>query len=160
MSSHLPDTDARRGPENLAILLREPFLLLTDRLMRRLADRGHPQVRAPHRSVFEFLDDGGTQVSTLAERAGVTKQSMAELVAHLERHTYVERLPDPVDGRAKLVVATARGREVFAIARELIRELQLELDSELGAARVAQLRALLIELSATLERTSSPPRDA
>ena len=44
----------------------------------------------------------------------MTKQSMAQLVAHLERHGYVERIPDPADGRAKLVRATERGREVFA----------------------------------------------
>ena len=46
-------------------------------------------------------------MSVLAERAAITKQSMAELVAHLERHGYVERVPDPTDRRAKLVRSTA-----------------------------------------------------
>ena len=39
------------------------------------------------------------------ERAQITKQSMAELVLHLERLGYVERVPDPSDRRAKLVRA-------------------------------------------------------
>ena len=56
-------------------------------------------------------------MSVLADRARMTKQSMTELVAHLERHGYVERVPDPADGRAKLVRATGRGREVYAVAR-------------------------------------------
>ena len=46
-------------------------------------------------------------MSELARRAQITKQSMSELVAHLERHGYVERVPDPDDRRAKLVRATA-----------------------------------------------------
>jgi DNA-binding MarR family transcriptional regulator len=76
----------------------------------------------------------------------MTKQSMAQLVAHLELHGYVERVPDPADGRAKLVRATARGREVYAIVRELIAELDARLDERMGAAKVGQLRELLEEL--------------
>src|SRR5919107_902203 len=120
MSSRLPHTSARRRPENLGVLLREPFRAGTEILHRRFAERGHPEIRTPHGNVFPYLDTEGTRVSVLAERAQITKQSMAELVAHLERHGYVERVGDPTDGRAKLVRATALGREVYAIAREAI----------------------------------------
>jgi DNA-binding MarR family transcriptional regulator len=150
MSSRLPKTAARAAPENLAILLREPFQAMTDVLLGRLAARGHGAVRQPHAAVFEFLDDDGTRVSVLAERARMAKQSMAELVAHLEDHGYVAREPDPDDGRAKLVRATAKGREVFAIAREVATELEARLDQELGAADVARLRALLERAGAAL----------
>jgi DNA-binding MarR family transcriptional regulator len=139
-------TSARREPENLAILLREPFRAMTDELMQRLAERGHPQVRFPHGNVFQYLDDEGTHVSVLASRAGVSKQAMAQLVAHLEQHGYVERVPDPADGRAKLVRATQRGREVFAIARELVAEIDARLDQRLGPAKKQCLRDLLQEL--------------
>src|SRR5689334_21388999 len=150
MSSRLPRTDARDAPENLAILLREPFQAMTDELMGRLAARGHPAVRVAHGTVFQYLDDGGTRVSVLAERAQITKQSMTELVAHLERHGYVERVPDPADGRAKLVRSTARGREVFAIARDTVRDVQARLDLRMGPERTALLRELLEELRAAL----------
>ncbi len=150
MASRLPDTTARRAPENIAILLREPFRASTERLVRRFGERGHPDVRAPHGDVFQYLDDDGTRVSVLAERAQITKQSMAELVAHLERHGYVERVPDPADGRAKLVRATARGGEVFAIAREFVVELEGEWTAMLGEAKMRRLRELLEELNAGL----------
>jgi DNA-binding MarR family transcriptional regulator len=149
-STGLPDTTARQEPENLAILLREPFRTMTEELMRRLAERGHPHVRFPHGSVFQFLDDEGSRVSLLAERAHVSKQAMAQLVAHLEEHGYVERVPDPGDRRAKLVRATARGREVFAIARELTAEVDARLDERLGQAKLRELRTLLKELDAAL----------
>jgi DNA-binding MarR family transcriptional regulator len=89
-------------------------------------------------------------VSVLAERAQITKQSMAELVAHLERHGYVERVPDPSDGRAKLVRATPRGGEVYAIAREFVAELEAEWTKRLGASKMRQLRDLLEELNRAL----------
>jgi DNA-binding MarR family transcriptional regulator len=143
MSSRLPQTTARAAPENLAILLREPFQAMTDVLLARLAARGHGAVRQPHAAVFEFLDDDGTRVSVLAERARITKQSMAELVAHLEAHGYVARAPDPDDGRAKLVRATAKGGEVFAIARETAAELEALLEDRLGARDLTRLCGLL-----------------
>jgi DNA-binding MarR family transcriptional regulator len=118
--------------------------------MAELAARGHPDVRFAHGSVFQFLDDEGTRVSVLAERAQVSKQAMAQLVAHLEEHGYVERIPDPGDRRAKLVRATARGREVFAIARALMADVDARLRTRLGDAKLEQLRALLHELGAAL----------
>jgi DNA-binding MarR family transcriptional regulator len=150
MASQLPDTSARRAPENLAILLREPFRIGSERLHERLAERGHPDVRPPHGNVFQYLDDAGTRVSDLAQRAQITKQSMAELVAHLERHGYVERVPDLTDRRAKLVRATRRGSEVYAIAREFVRELEAQWTERLGDAKMHRLRELLRELNDAL----------
>jgi DNA-binding MarR family transcriptional regulator len=145
-SSHLPDTTARRAPENLAILLREPFRAMSDQLVETLAARGHAHVRAAHGNVFQYLDDAGTRVGVLAERARMTKQAMAELVAHLEGHGYVERVPDPDDRRAKLVRATGRGREVFGVVREFVAALEARLAARLGQAKVDRLRGLLEEL--------------
>jgi DNA-binding MarR family transcriptional regulator len=140
MSSRLPRTTARERPENLGILLREAFVALNDLALARLAARGHGAVRPAHGTVFQYLDDTGTTVSILAERAQMTKQSMAELVRHLEAHGYVERVPDPKDRRAKLVIATDRGRDVFAIVREFVAETEKDLTEALGARRMSRLR--------------------
>ena len=153
MSSPLPKTSARERPENLGVLLREPYRYGTEVLNRTFAERGHPEIRPPHGSVFPFLDDEGTRVSVLAERAQITKQSMAELVEHLEQHGYVERLPDPSDRRAKLVRATAKGRELYAIAREVVAELEKEWTKLLGKEKMRRLRAILEELNAGLDWT-------
>jgi DNA-binding MarR family transcriptional regulator len=150
MSSHLPATSARARPEQLAVLLREPFLLLTDRLYERFAERGFDDFGVAHGAVFQFVDDDGTHVSELARRAHMTKQSMAALVAHLERAGYVARVPDPADRRAQRVQVTARGREVFAVARAFAAEVDAALEGALGAARLRQLRELLAALQAAL----------
>jgi DNA-binding MarR family transcriptional regulator len=140
----------RAGATSLGVLLREPVRRGNELLHERLAERGHPEVRVPHGNVLQFLDAEGTRVSELARRAQITKQSMAELVAHLEHHGYVVRVPDPADRRAKLVRPTTLGDEVYAIAREVVAELEDRLVRRLGADRVATLHELLQEVNAEI----------
>lgn len=135
-----PLTAGQERPVNLAVLMREAFVALNDAVIVRLAERGHSEVRSAHGAVFQYLDDSGTTVSTLADRAQMTKQAMAELVRHLENQGYVTRTPDPDDRRAKLVIPTERGREVVAIAQELVPELEEQLSKLLGTNRVQALR--------------------
>jgi DNA-binding MarR family transcriptional regulator len=132
---------------NLGVLLREPFLVGSDLLHEHFAENGHPHVRAPHGAVMQFLDDEGTRVSDLARRAQITKQSMAELVAHLERYGYIERVADPSDRRAKLVRTTAKGQELHAIARAFVAKLEQRWGARLGKAKMKQLKKLLVELN-------------
>jgi DNA-binding MarR family transcriptional regulator len=141
MSRRLPSLAGHERPANLAVLMREAFVALNDRVLTRLAEHGHGVVRSAHGAVFQYLDDTGTTVSALAERAQMTKQAMAELVRHLETHGYVRRVPDPADRRAKLVVPTERGHDVIAIAQDLVPELEHEVGEILGAERVRDLRA-------------------
>jgi DNA-binding MarR family transcriptional regulator len=150
-----PQTNGRPRPVNLAVLMREAFITLNDVVIARLAERGHPEVRSAHSAVFQYLDDSGTTVSVLAERAQMTKQAMAELVQHLENHGYVSRTPDPRDRRAKLVVPTDRGREVLAIAQDLVPELEERLGRLLGAGRVRSLRTDL----ETIQKATIRPGD-
>jgi len=80
----------------------------------------------------------------------MTKQSMAELVSHLEGRGYVERIPDPTDRRARLVRATALGRELFPIALAAVAETEARWAERLGKGGMAQLRRLLEELNRDL----------
>jgi DNA-binding MarR family transcriptional regulator len=147
MSPGSSNTPTPPETSNLGVLLREPFLVGSDLLHDHFAANGHPHVRAPHGNVMQFLGDEGARVSDLARRAQITKQSMAELVAHLERYGYVERVPDPSDRRAKLVRTTAKGQELHAIARAFVAELEERWGARLGKANMKQLKKLLMELN-------------
>ena len=160
MSTRIPSR-----PLTLTMLMREAFVALNGVVLARLAERGHPEVRAAHSAVFQYLDDTGTTVSALAERAQMTKQAMAELVHHLEAHGYVSRVPDPADRRAKLVLATERGRDVLAIARALVPEIEERVGAVVGAERVPSLVADLDAIRAALtdggsSRTTAAARSA
>src|ERR671916_1945101 len=119
MSTRIPVLAGRERPHNLVVQLREAFTALNDLVVPHLVEHGFTDFRAAHGAVFQYLDDTGTTVSTLAARAQMTKQAMAELVAHLERHGYVVRVPDPADRRAQLVQPPATGRDVVGIPQEL-----------------------------------------
>lgn len=85
------------------------------------------------------IDPDGTRVVTLAARARTTKQSAAFLVDQLERAGYVERVPDPADGRAKLVRLTAHAREVGVAAQVEVDRALGEWEAHLGAAQMREL---------------------
>lgn len=97
---------------------------MTDDLVARLAAAGFSEVRPAHGRVFENLDPRGTRLSDLAARAQMTHQSMSELVRALEAAGYVERRPDPTDGRAKLVCLTPLGRRLLKVAVREIAEIE------------------------------------
>jgi len=140
MSTRIPLLLGRERPANLAVLMREAYVALNDLVLSRLAAAGHGSVRAAHSAVFQYLDDTGTTVNTLAERAQMTKQAMSELVGHLEQHGYIVREPDPADRRAKLVLPTEAGRAVVAIAQSLVPEVEARMAAVVGDGRLEALR--------------------
>jgi DNA-binding MarR family transcriptional regulator len=90
------------------------LLLLAARLFHEagldgLQRRGHPGLRASHFQLAPHIELEGSRLTDIAERAGITKQAVGQLVDELEAMGYVERVSDPRDGRARLVVYTARG---------------------------------------------------
>jgi len=85
-----------------------------------------------HTALITNLDAEGTRLTTLAERAGMSKQSMGQLARELERRGYVSRKIDPTDKRAFLIRFTNRGRWLLADARSAKDELEAEYAALLG----------------------------
>jgi DNA-binding MarR family transcriptional regulator len=137
MSSHLTN----RRP--LPALLTEVKELAIAELHRRLEEEGYPDIRQAHGCVFRFVDDEGSRLTDLAERSGLTKQAVGEVVDHLEPLGYVERAPDPVDGRAKIIRLTQRGREAQEVAARTFGEIERRWGEEVGPERMAGLRETL-----------------
>ena len=155
MSTRIPVLAGHARPHNLVVQLREAFTALNDLVVPHLVDHGFTDFRPAHGAVFQYLDDTGTTVSTLATRAQMTKQAMAELVGHLERGGYVVRVPDPDDRRAKRVVPTERGREVVDVAQQLAPEIEQRVERLIGTTRLSALRADLEAIRADFDAAES-----
>jgi DNA-binding MarR family transcriptional regulator len=113
-------------------------------LHERVAAAGYGDIRPGHGCVFGGIDpDNGSRLTDLAERAMMTKQSVGEVTSDLERLGYVERVPDPDDGRAKLIQLTPKGREAYAIGQRLIDEVERDWAQRFGEDGVATLREVL-----------------
>jgi DNA-binding MarR family transcriptional regulator len=111
-----------------------------------LAERGFRDFRPAHGTIGQHISDQGSRVTELAQLAQVSKPTVVYLVNDLERLGYVQRVPDPVDGRAKLVCLTERGTRAQEAAREIIAEIEQDWGELLGADDFAVLRALLQRL--------------
>jgi DNA-binding MarR family transcriptional regulator len=127
----------------MGALLRAPWQVLAARVYGTLAEGGYPDIRPSHGVVFRYIGADGSRIVELAERAGMTKQSMAALVDYLAEHGYLTVAPDPRDGRAKLARLTNRGRAVQRAALQLSRQVEAEWSALIGEQEMVTLRTLL-----------------
>jgi len=113
---------------------------------RKLKERGHEGLGTAHTALLPHLDLEGTRATALAERAGMSKQAVGQVVRDLERQGYVERRPDPSDSRATLVRFTEAGWRFLRDAGDVKREIEAEYGAVLGEERMRMLRSALNDL--------------
>jgi DNA-binding MarR family transcriptional regulator len=118
------------------------------RAIDKLRTRGYAGLTVSHTALLPHIDLGGTRITTLAERTGMTKQGMGQLVSDLERQGFLERAPDPADGRATLIRFTEAGWRYLQDAYEVKVELESEYAEALGMERFAALCDALAALIA------------
>jgi DNA-binding MarR family transcriptional regulator len=118
----------------------------------RLIERTRQQYQAEHADAVDratylllvhLVKDGPRRAGSLAEAVHSDPSTVSRQVAHLARLGFVDRVADPDDGRATLVVATDEGRRVFAENRRLRNRALDELLSGWGAEDRATFARLL-----------------
>ncbi len=127
----------------IGALLRVPAQAVQRRIIRALNAAGFEDLRVPHMAVLQYPGPDGVRPGALAERAGISKQAMNQLLRSLEALGYLARSDAPDEGRARIVHLTARGHRAFAKIHDILREIEREWSAELGAKRFMQLKGLL-----------------
>jgi DNA-binding MarR family transcriptional regulator len=130
----------------LGLLLRLASQQWSNDVNAALRAAGFADVRPPHANVFPFVPSDGIQVSALAVLAGVHKQSMAQSIDELERAGYVERRPDPSDGRAQRVHLTPRGEALRPVGRAAGKRVERRWARRIGKDDLETLRSILAAL--------------
>jgi len=110
-------------------------------MIRQAHARGWTDAKPAHNAVFGTLGWEGARASQLAASAGITRQSMGEVVRELVELGMVEMTPDPTDRRAKLVTYTDAGRQEAMQGGDYIVSLEERLAEVLGEEGYEQLRA-------------------
>lgn len=121
--------------------------------------RGHVDARPALLAVAAHIAPEGSRVTELAERAQLTKATIVRTVDELERLGYVERVPDPDDGRAKRVRMTPRAHAVQEDARAIIAEIREHWAELLEPGELDQLEQLLRKLRLALWPQTRPQHD-
>jgi DNA-binding MarR family transcriptional regulator len=90
------------------------------------------QISAAHIHITRHLDLEGTRLTELAQKAGMSKQAMGDLVDQCEAWDLVTRAPDPRDARARIVRFTPTGLLWLAAFRDAVAQAEKEFRQEVG----------------------------
>ena len=114
-----------------------------DQLYSGVVAAGYDDLNAAHVGLWRYPGLEGLRPSQLAERRGITKQSVNDLLAHLEQHGYLLRVPDSADGRARVIRLTSKGWRLQQAIYAEAGAAQLRIAEILGPRRFAQLHSSL-----------------
>jgi DNA-binding MarR family transcriptional regulator len=133
-----------------------PLLMLAARaqlaqMMKRLAVLGFDGLTPAFATVMPLLDAKGSRSTVLAQKAGVTKQAMSQLIKLLEQRDYVEQVIDPTDTRAKVIRLTKRGIALRRACEGVRKDLQAQALETLGKKDLSKLHRDLNKLIASMK---------
>jgi DNA-binding MarR family transcriptional regulator len=150
------DTDKTRNRLPLPGLMEVVEEALFAEFRAELVEAGYGDIRPTHGCIFRFIREEPLRLTELASLAGMTKQSIGEVIDNLVQLGYVKRVPDPQDRRAKLICLTERGEEAQKTGRRLFAKVEQRWADRYGPDRIAQLRDLLEEIAATESPNAVP----
>ena len=136
----------------MAQLLMKCGRLLNDLGVTSMREQmGFEGLRAAHTNLFPHIDLEGTRPTDLAERIGISKQAVGQLVDELEEMGALERIPDPEDGRAKLIrFGTDEDGPMLMRGLEVLSDLEADMEDHIGTRRMKELHRALLEVEAWL----------
>jgi DNA-binding MarR family transcriptional regulator len=118
--------------------------------VRKLVNQnGYPDIRIAHLAVTRHIDLAGTRIADVAQRAGVTKQSMGEMIDQLETMGFVTRTSDPADKRAKIILFTPDGRRLLDVIRDAVLAGEEDIRAQVGDDGLHALRDALFSYCRT-----------
>ena len=130
----------------IGALLRVPAQAIQRRIVTELNAAGFVELRVPHMAVLQYPGPDGVRPGLLAERAGMSKQAMNQLLRSLEGFGYLVRSDAPDEGRARMVRFTRRGRAAYAKIHDVLRDIEREWSTVLGPKNFAELKGLLLRV--------------
>src|SRR3974377_1104450 len=98
----------KTGHMLIGALLRVPAQAIHRRIIKELNAAGFEELRVPHMAVLQFPGPDGVRPGTLAERAGMSKQAMNQLLRSLEDLGYIMRSDAPEESRGRIARLTKR----------------------------------------------------
>jgi DNA-binding MarR family transcriptional regulator len=138
---------------SLGFLLIRCGQVFNERGMARVnSEAGAPVLREAHtRLIPHLMVEEGVRITALAQKTGVTKQAVQQLVADLLELGVVKVSADPDDARARRVMLTELGVHAMEHGAGKLLELEAELAKTLGKKQLKELHAALTKLLPVLE---------
>ena len=148
----MSSSNSHEGPKDdrspyIGALLGVVWQWVREQMYLGVVAAGYDDLNAAHVGLWRYPGLEGLRPSQLADRRGITKQSVNDLLGHLEEHGYLRRVPDSADGRARVIRLTSKGRRLEETIYAEARAAQQRIAEILGPRRFAQLHSSLELLS-------------
>ena len=129
-------------------LLRTAYNAMSAAIYRAVAQAAGAGLRPAHGNALEMLAiEDGLRLTDIAAQAGMTTQSMGELVDDLVAKGYLRRQEDPADRRAKRIYLTGKGRQIADAGHAATRQAEEQIQAALGPRQYQQLRRNLAAIA-------------
>lgn len=136
-------SDRRR----IGALLRHAWQMVREQLYSGVCAEGFEDLSPAHIAIFRYEGIEGRRPKDLAEDLQITKQSVNDVLRHLERCGYIELRHDPADRRARQIGLTTRGRKLDAVVRAYARHAEKELERKVGKQEFQRFRDILVQIT-------------
>ena len=150
-AAFIPQLEAAKAG-SWAQLMFQCARLINERALAQVHRRTGLAVRPSHTTLFPYIEVEGTRPSVLAQKLGISKQAVGQMVDALADMGMLERVPDPSDARAQLVRFSVQGRKGLLQGLALLGELEADLAEKVGAADVEHMHHTLLRLAEALKR--------
>jgi DNA-binding MarR family transcriptional regulator len=117
-----------------------------DQMYERLVAAGYPEVTRAQFALLRFPGVDGMRPSEAAELAGLSKQTVNDLLSELERSGFLTRERHPADGRGRIVRLTPKGTRLQHATDQISRELEADWAARVGHRRIASLKRTLEDM--------------
>jgi DNA-binding MarR family transcriptional regulator len=138
-------------------MLRISWQWIREQIFAGVVAAGYDDLNPAHVGLFRYPTLDRQRPSELADQLQITRQSVNDLLGHLEQTGYLTRESDPSDGRARVVRLTAKGRRLEKTINGEAQAAELRIAELLGPRRFTQLRVALEELAERLIRDDGQP---
>jgi len=147
VAGHRPGVE---GSRYIGAMLRVVWQWVRDEMYAGVVAAGYHDLSSAHVGLWRYPGLEGARPSQLADQAGITKQSVNDLLGHLEAHGYLARVPDSADGRARVIRLTPKGWRLQETIYAEAGAAQQRVADILGPRRFAQLLSSLELLTEVL----------
>ena len=147
----MSSTPTQNGPY-MGAMLRVIWQWIREQIFNGVVAAGYDDLNPAHVELFRYPTLDGLRPTELADQLQITKQSINDLLRHLEQSGYLIRKIDPADGRARIIRLTAQGRRLEEIINSQAQIAEQQISEMLGSSHFTLLRNGLEELADQVSR--------
>src|SRR5215212_11924007 len=132
-------TSSKEFPPAIGALLRFAWQGVRERIYEGVREAGYTDLSRAHVLLFRWPTIDGLRPSELAAHNQLSRQTINDLLSDLEKCGYLERTPDPTDGRARIVRLTERGWDLTQVISDKSFATESEWAQLIGERRYCEL---------------------